>query len=497
MDKIFLILKKKSSVAAIVALVLAVVWYTNSGPETSTASFKLKAVKTGEILRVVAASGSVNAVIEVEVGSQISGQIKELYADFNDVVKKGQMVALIDPEIYEMRLRQREAELAISIAESQSKLAQLSSDKAALAFTVKDMDRKLKLFKQGNVSSAMIDAAQTEKQKAQDRVLMSKAAIATSKANIQQRQSSLEQAQVELSRTQIRAPIDGVVIARQVDVGQTVAASMQAPTLFHIANDLKNIRVEASVDEADIGQVKSNQNVSFTVDAYPDRKFGGNVEVVRLAPEISQNVVTYTVTILAKNDDMSLLPGMTANIEIVIGRRENVSLVPNDAVRFKPKSVDGASRQAQTFSPSAMAENIVKRYSESLSLTPKQREEIKSEIESVLKANMSTGSQAQGESSGSSMRAAMQKMQSRIAKKITEIGTDEQIKAFQAMSKNAGRHGAGEGKRGVLWVVGEGGKPEARPVKLGLSDNSNTEVLKGLKAGDEVITGYVKRKPNK
>ena len=468
-------------------------WYLQGGPEESASSFKLKAVEKGEILRVVAASGSVNAVIEVEVGSQISGQIKELYADFNDEVKKGDMVALIDPEIYEMRMRQRGAELAIAEADLQSKVAQVSSDRAALDFIERDLARKEKLFKQGNVSSAMIEAAETEKQKAVDRVSMSKAAIANSNANIQQRQSTLEQARVELARTQIRAPIDGVVIARQVDVGQTVAASMQAPTLFRIANDLRDIRVEASVDEADIGQVKSSQSVSFTVDAYPDRKFIGDVEVVRLAPEIAQNVVTYTVTILARNEDMSLLPGMTANIEIVTGRREDVMLVPNEAIRFKPRGMEAEQNQSRSMDSSAIASRVLKTYVDRLSLTPSQQDSLRTEVEDVLKTSMSSGSSSGGDQ-GAGMRSAMQKMRSRIAKTIADIGTPEQIKAFEEMSKeSSGRGGGRGGKRATLWTVDGDGNPVVRNVRLGLSDTGNTEILSGLKTGDQVITGYERK----
>lgn len=481
-------------VAGVILVTALASWYMSGGPKKATESFKTHVVETGDIFRAVAASGSVNAVIEVEVGSQISGQIKELYADFNDVVKKGEMVALIDPEIYEMRTKQRAAELAISKADLVSRTAQLSSDQAALLFAERDMARKQKLFKQGNVSSAMIETAEMDRQKSLDKVQMSKAAIVNSKANIQQRQSALEQAQVELARTQIRAPIDGVVIERQVDVGQTVAASMQAPTLFRIANDLRDIRVEASVDEADIGQVKSGQVVSFTVDAYPERKFTGDVEVVRLAPEIAQNVVTYTVTILARNEDMSLLPGMTANIEIVTGRRENVLRVPNEAIRFKPRGADKTDSQGSSFDPASMANRFVSTYSERLSLDDQQQSALRDEIISVLKANKPPNGSAGGGNQGDAMRVTMQKIRARIAKIIMDIGTPEQIKAFEQMSKDVGRRrGGSSGKRAVLWVISDEGEAETRQVRIGLSDVSNTEILKGMKAGDQVIIGYERR----
>lgn len=481
-------------IASAIVVISLVGWFMSNGAEVSTATYKMRTVEKGEIFRAVAASGSINAVIEVEVGSQISGQIKELFADFNDEVKKGDMVALIDPEIYEMRLKQRSAELAIAKADIQSKQAQLASDEAALVFTKRDMARKQKLFDQGNVSSAMIEAAEVEQQKAQNKVLMSKAAIANSEANIQQRQSALEQARVELSRTQIRAPIDGVIIARQVDVGQTVAASMQAPTLFQIANDLREIRVEASVDEADIGQVKSGQEVSFTVDAYPDRQFGGDVEVVRLAPEMAQNVVTYTVTILAKNEDMSLLPGMTANIEIVTGRRDDVLRVPNEAIRFKPRGQPAGEEQQRSSDPSSMAPRFVKTYADQLSLTAEQKDELLTEVEAAIKSSFPSGQSGGGEDRGEVMRIAMQKINSKIEKKIREIGTPEQIKALEAMEKKSGRRGGSRGgKKATLWALDESGELVSRRVQIGLSDNNNTEILRGLKAGDQVITGYERR----
>ena len=484
-------------IVAIIGAVIFAGWYASGGPENESESYKSRAVEAGDIFRAVAASGSVNAVIEVEVGSQISGQIKELFADYNDVVKKGELVALIDPEIYEMRMRQRAAELAISNADLVSRRAQLSSNEAAMLFAQRDMERKQKLFKRGNVSSAMIEAAEMDKQKALDNVQISKADIVNSKANIQQRQSALEQAEVELARTQIRAPIDGVVIERRVDVGQTVAASMQAPTLFRIANDLRDIRVEASVDEADIGQVKSGQVVSFTVDAYPERKFNGDVEVVRLAPDISQNVVTYTVTILARNEDMSLLPGMTANIEIITGRRQNVLRVPNEALRFKPRGQNVNASQGMSFNPESMAKRMMKTYVERLSLDSKQQSILQDEIVAVLKSNMPKSGGTAGGNQGASMRGAMQKVSSRVAKKIMDIGTPEQIKAFEQLQKEfSHKGGSRDGKRATLWVLGPDGELQPRQVRIGLSDVGNTEVLKGIKAGEHVIIGYEHRAGN-
>lgn len=484
-------------IAGVILVAVVAGWYVSGGPEKETEGFKTRVVETGEILRVVAASGSVNAVIEVEVGSQISGQIKELFADYNDVVKKGELVALIDPEIYEMRMRQRAAELAIANADLVSRRAQLSSDEAAMLFSKRDMARKQQLFKKGNVSSAMIEAAEMEKQKALDNVQMSKAAIVNSKANIQQRQSTLEQAQVELARTQIRAPIDGVVIERRVDVGQTVAASMQAPTLFRIANDLRDIRVEASVDEADIGQVKSGQVVSFTVDAYPERKFNGDVEVVRLAPEISQNVVTYTVTILARNEDMSLLPGMTANIEIITGRRENVLRVPNEALRFKPRGQNVNASQGMNLDPDSMAKRMMKTYVERLSLDSKQQSALHDDIVIVLKANMPKAGETATGTQGASMRGVMQKVSARIAKKIMDIGTPEQIKAYEILRKEFSHKGGSRGvKRATLWVIDSDGQLQSRQVLIGLSDIGNTQVIKGIEAGEQVIIGYDHRASN-
>lgn len=488
-------LSRRNIFIALAAVAALFLYIFVGGEEGSSAnlSYRTKTVDAGNIFRSVAASGSVNAVIEVDVGSQLSGQIKEIYADFNDAVTEGEMIALLDPEMFEMRLGQSEAVLAVSNADLSSRRAQLSSDKSAAELLDREVARQERLFKNGNLSASAIDTVKTNAKQAAQRVAMSEAAVLNAEAVVLQRRSSVKQAQIELSRTQIRAPINGVVIERAVDVGQTVAASMSAPILFRLANDLRDVRVEASIDEADIGQVKADQPVKFTVDAYPDRNFTGTVEEVRLAPVIAQNVVTYTVTILASNNDMALLPGMTANVEVVTGERSDVVRVSNDVLRFKPRN--GEDAEANTGgaggggggrpSTEAMVARMVAPLAKDIGMSAEQVDSVREGLGEALKQAMASARES------GNFRGAMQKVTSKMAGLVEEVGTAEQIAAYKEMVKaQASNRQARAGRRASLWALDGEGKAVKRNVSLGISDSDFTEVLRGLKAGDEVIFGY-------
>lgn len=337
----------------------------------------------GELQEVVTTSGSLQAVVTVEVGTQLSGRISELFVDFNDSVSKGQTIAKLDPQSFEARRAEasaslemaragvliKEAELERSLAElddAQANLAVLTARRdGALAryeAAVADSARKRNLGERRVITleeqeiaelndriaaaalreaEAIVDAHRIKLSVARANVARQEADLVIGRANIPQKKAVLELAEVELQRTVILAPIDGVIIDRNVSEGQTVAASLEAPTLFTIAQDLTDMELHARVDETDIGLVKKGQLVEFAVDAYPDRVFSGEVTQVRLAPEIVQNVVTYTVVIKTRNDELLLLPGMTARIRILVMKSGPVLTVPIAALDFRP--VGGAA----------------------------------------------------------------------------------------------------------------------------------------------------------
>ncbi|OGK98219.1 MAG: hypothetical protein A3D33_02320, partial [Candidatus Rokubacteria bacterium RIFCSPHIGHO2_02_FULL_73_26] len=354
------------------ALAGGAVWgylYTQSvgsGPK-----YRLARVERGPLTAAVSATGNLNAVITVQVGSQVSGQIKELLVDFNSVVRKGQVVARIDPDIFRAKVNQAKAELdaaRASVLNQQAQVERARADvenaRAALAEaraqtakaqvavldTRRDRERKSELFARQLIAKSEMDSAQAahdsalaqlDSVRAREQALASainsalaqlrvaEAAHAAARATVEQRRAALEQAQVDLDHTTIRAPVDGVVVSRQVDVGQTVAASLQAPILFTIAQDLTKMQVETSVDEADIGRIRLEDHATFTVDAFPGETFSGTVVQIRKAAQIVQNVVTYTVVVAVGNPAGRLLPGMTANVKLVVAEKPSVLRVPN------------------------------------------------------------------------------------------------------------------------------------------------------------------------
>lgn len=291
-------------------------------PSQERVQYRTAKVDRGDIWVTVTASGNVQPVTQVQVGTQVSGSIQSLGADFNSRVTAGQVIAQIDPASFHARVEQDKANLARAQAE-------VERVKASFAQADKELARARELARRSLISPSELDAAEAAHLSLQAQIRVAEATVAQSRA-------ALENSQVNLRYTTIVSPVDGIVISRNVDVGQTVAASLQAPTLFLIAANLKKIRILASVSEADIGRIFEGQNVSFTVDAYRDRRFPGTVEQVRLAPTTVQNVVTYTAVVGADNPDERLLPGMTASVSFEIERREDVLRVPNASLRFTP-----------------------------------------------------------------------------------------------------------------------------------------------------------------
>ena len=294
-------------------------------------------VESGEIKQVVEATGTINAVITVQVGSQVSGAISKLYVDFNSHVKKGQVVAQIDPALFQGALLQAKADLENAKANLAVSVANTVKAKALEVQTRADYERNLGLSQQGVVSPQVLDLAKANFASASAQVSGAQASEVQARAQVQQKQAAVEVAQTNLDYTTIHAPIDGTVVARNVDVGQTVAASLQAPTLFTIAQDLTKMQVYAKTDESDVGQIRPGQKVSFKVDAYPRDTFTGSVSQVRMNSTVVQNVVTYDTIIDFKNPELKLFPGMTAYVTIPVATASNVTKVPNGALRYKPE----------------------------------------------------------------------------------------------------------------------------------------------------------------
>src|SRR6058998_3976436 len=419
------------SVVIVAALVGAGVWaylYTQSGG--SAPKYRLARVERGPLTAAVSATGTLNAVVIVQVGSQVSGQIKALNVDFNSIVKKNQVIARIDPDIFEAKVQQAQADLDSSRAtvlnqEAQVERARADVDNAraalveAKAFTAKaqvqsldakrDYDRKTELFGRQLIAKSDLDTAQAtydaavaqlDSTRAREQALTSgiqsalaqlrvaQAMLESARAQVKQKDAALKQAQVDLDHTTILAPVDGIVVSRQVDVGQTVAASLQAPVLFTIAQDLTRMQVETSVDEADIGRVRLDNPATFSVDAFPNETFRGQVTQIRKAAQIVQNVVTYTVVVAVSNPEGKLLPGMTANVKLVVAEKPSVLKVANASLRFRPPG-EGADTAAGSRSGAAqvaggdgqgggpagdsqMRERLVK----ALNLTPEQQVKI-------------------------------------------------------------------------------------------------------------------------
>lgn len=317
-------------IVALLSVLLAVGGYAywRRGQEAAQGAYVTEPIERGSIASIVTATGTVNPVTTVQVGTYVSGPIQAIYVDFNSPVKKGQLVAKIDPAPFQVKVLQAEADVA-------NNRAKVEKDRADLKLKRLTLDRNRELLKKNLISQNDVDTAKSNYDQAV-------AQLALDRASIKQSEASLQEARINLAYTDIRSPVDGVVVSRNVDVGQTVAASFQTPTLFLIAQDLTKMQVHTNVSESDIGSVSQGQPASFTVDAYPGKAFSGTVAQVRNAPITVQNVVTYDVVIAVDNANLELKPGMTANVNITTAQRDDVLKIPLRAVRFNPEHKPGA-----------------------------------------------------------------------------------------------------------------------------------------------------------
>jgi HlyD family secretion protein len=311
-------MKRFLPLGVIIVALLVILFVVRRCTSSGSASYQTATVTRGPITQLVTATGTLNPVVNVQVGSQVSGNIAKLFADFNSEVKAGQTVALIDPVLFQAAVTQAEGDLA--------------SAQAALELAKVNAARTQKLFVEKNSAQQDVDSAMANLHQAE--------------AAVKLKQGALDKTKADLDHCTITSPIDGVVISRSVDVGQTVAASLQAPVIFQIANDLTKMQIDSNVAEADVGAVEVGQDVDFTVDAFPTRTFHGKVVQVRNAPITVQNVVTYDTVIGVDNKDLKLKPGMTANVSIVIAHKDNVLQLKNAALRYRPADA-GAGAPAQ------------------------------------------------------------------------------------------------------------------------------------------------------
>jgi HlyD family secretion protein len=520
-------IRKKWMVSASVILALGLAagaLFLGNGREDAV-SFRTAPAERGPMVASVATTGSLSAVITVQVGSQVSGQIKELGVDYNSEVKSGDVIARIDPETFEAKARQAEAELQVAranvliqqvgveraekdlanaFATWSSVKAKTEKSRVTLENSRRNMDRRRTLYQSGAVSESQTDDAQTahgqseaqvksdlaEEKAAESQAASREAALKAARAQVlyakeqvRLKEASLHQAEVDLKNTFIRSPVDGVVIERAIDIGQTVAASLQAPKLFTIAQDLRQMQVESDVDEADIGRVQTGQSAAFSVDAFPGYEFHGEVVQIRKHPRVVMNVVTYTVVVSAQNEDLRLLPGMTANIQIIVDERADALKVPNAALRFRPADDDkpGTARAAPAVDP-IMPEERLKQLAAMLRLTDAQRNQT-TVVLSEARERLAALRRQDASPDEQRRETQIQRERTRIA--IGNLLTPEQRAKYIRWSA-----GESASLRGRVYVAGEKGNPVPVELVLGINDGTFTEVLSGpLIQGQPVILG--------
>lgn len=315
---------QKKHIIILTAAILAIILLVVINAQANGVKYQTRKVRRCTITEVVEASGTVNPVNTVSVGSTVSGLIKEIYVDFNSVVKKGQILAQIDPANFQASVDQATAQ----INNAESNLARMN---AVTEMSRKTYVRYKNLYAKNFIAKSELDQAESD-------YLSNLAQVGAAKAQIAQARATYNTAITNLGYTKIIAPVDGTIISREIDLGQPVAASFQAPQLFTIAQDLTNMQIEVNVSEADIGKVKVGQEVTYTLDGYPDTDFTGKVTQVRISPTTVSNVVTYVVIVDVHNEDLKLIPGMTANVSIITDKREDVLCVPNVALKFTPET---------------------------------------------------------------------------------------------------------------------------------------------------------------
>ena len=469
-------------------------WWTARKGEAADSAYRTATIERGDIRVAISATGTLSAISTVTVGSQISGQVTDVLVDYNSEVKKGEVLARIDPSTYEAQIEQGNAQIA-------NAQASLKQAQATLANAELDYTRKADLGRHKLVAQSDVDLARAARDQA-------RAQVNAAQASIRQQTASTQTTRVNLDRTVIRSPVDGVVLTRTIEPGQTVAASLQAPELFTIAEYLSKMKIELAVDEADIGQVKVGQAVSFTVDAFADRQFRGQVQQVRLSATTTSNVVTYPVVVSVDNSDGTLLPGLTVNAEIEVSKRDDILKVSNAALRYKPTG-EAATATAAAQAPQGgqnrgggIGDDLA-RVAGSLQLKPDQQAAFDAALTALRERQAARMAQAQqrgasmfggaprpGGNAGGGSGAMQAQMRQRMAERMQQDFAPFRatLDDTQKQRWDAELRALLGAKRAPIYTL-VNGKPEMVQVRIGASDGTSTEVSGAVKEGDVVVVG--------
>ena len=511
----------------VLALMGGGAWWWWSG-STEAVQYRTGKIERGALTAAVAATGAVSPVSQVTVGTQVSGQIKDILVDFNSEVKAGQLIAVIDPETFEYRLRSAQADVdaaRATVLTAQANVAasraQVSSAKTDLTEARRTHERNLMLVGKGFIaqsesdkSNALVNTTLEGVKAAEAQLGVSDAQVRSAQANVSQREAALLQARVDLARTRVTSPVNGIVIKRSIERGQTVASSLQSPELFIIARNLQDMQVEAAIDEADVGRIRSGQKATFTVDAFPGQTFEGQINQVRKAATNVANVVTYVAVVRFSNTDGRLLPGMTANVRVITDTRDQVLKVPNAALRVRITGVEPAvdaapspgagaapassPSPAPTPAPNPNASGgggpgaeFRNRLNTELQLTPEQKEKVDAIYAEARPKFMQLRELPEADRS-----KARERITSEIRARVGDVLTTEQKPKYAAMVAESSSRTS---TRGRIYVMDADGKPKALNVRLGISDGSSTELLvlpnsaqaADLQEGAKVITGVL------
>jgi HlyD family secretion protein len=536
-------------IAALVAGAGMAGWYGISQSRSRAANepnWRTVAAERGSIIAAVNATGTINPTATAIVGSQVSGQVLEILADFNSNVKSGDVLARLNAEQTRARLDAARADLAQSKAMQEIQKAQVEKVRAdiersdatkadalanaqkanaILQDAEKTLARQTELSNRGIASQVVLQQAQTavltqraarDQARAQQRAVeaqihalaadlkVAETQILSSAAQTMQREAVVRQIEVDIRNSDIRSPVDGVVIQRNIELGQSVAASLQAPTLFLVAQDMTKIEIYANIDEADVGRVLTDQAVTFSVTAFPAREFAGRVKTVRLGSQTVQNVVIYTAVIEVQNVDLALKPGMTATIRILTERRENILRVSNGALRWRPAGDTSTQPPAASAAPNpfsvapttggggsgqAQGRQMLERIGRELKLDDAQKNKLEEFAREARQSIAAEGSADTPEA----RRGRGRQVASLIANQMRPILREDQLVLFEAWRATAGQAAVGRaGSAGVparVYVVGADGNPSVVSVRTGATDGTNTEIVSGLEEGQKLIVG--------
>ncbi|MFZ5690628.1 MAG: efflux RND transporter periplasmic adaptor subunit [Pseudomonadota bacterium] len=534
-------MRRLSVVVLFLAAIAAVALYFMPGWNGAPAegSYRTAKADRGEIVATVSATGTINPTTTVIVGSQLSGQVVQILADYNSEVKAGQVVARLNQDQIRARLDAARADLAQMraqklVVEGQIEKVKAETEKAKAAQAdmeaqvtrnealFADADRIYKrqsdLRTRGFAADAAVDTARATRDAQEAALTSARAQVSSAKAallglaadlqvaqanlaavsaQIQQREAAVRQIEVDLANSEIKSPVSGVVVQRNVELGQTVAASLQAPELFRIADDLRKMEISANIDETDIGRIKPGQKVTFTVNAFPGRTFEGVVKQVRLGSQNVQNVVIYTTIVSIENPQRELLPGMTANLRIETERRDNVVRIPNAALRWRPPSladqplvrtagVPAAPAGPQRRASGGNSGEFLEAIKTEIKPGADQLREIEAAFADMRKSFLAGAGDGDANARRERILAARRELEQRIA----GILTPEQKAQFdEIVKRQAASGGQRTAQSGRVFIVGRDGKPQGVTISTGVTDGGSTEVIAGLDAGAEVIVG--------